>query len=244
MKARKVSTNLQMNTKGINNKYLLLPHKGLVSGGDSREGTTPNSDIKRGVGLGTRNIKMTDCASLQRRTEEMANIARQSPLLIMKSRQVNRLNKIKLYETIIRSVTWNVSEVWTLSQTEEIMFNVFKRKVLRKIYGPEWVNGQWRNRYNHEICNLYKEMDLTRNIRLRRVQWMGHVMRMKDERVLNKVLKEYTERRRPVGSPKRRWLEAVGRDAKRRLKYGNWRSTEDRDCWRRRIEEAKARVGL
>jgi hypothetical protein len=82
-----------------------------VSGGNSREETTPSSAIKRGVGLATRNIKMADCASLQRRAERyrkrigMANIARQSPLPTMKSRQVHWLNKIK-YETIIRSVTW------------------------------------------------------------------------------------------------------------------------------------------
>ena len=42
--------------------------------------------------------------------------------------------------------------------------------------------GQRRNMYNHEICNLYKEMELTRNIRLRRLQRVGQVMRMKDER--------------------------------------------------------------
>jgi hypothetical protein len=41
------------------------------------------------------------------------------PLPIMKSRQVHRLTKIKLYETIMRSVTWYVNEAWTLSQTTE-----------------------------------------------------------------------------------------------------------------------------
>ena len=45
----------------------------------------------------------------------------------------------------------------------EKMLNAFDRKVLRKIYGPVLVNGQWRNRYNHEIYNLYKEIELTRN---------------------------------------------------------------------------------
>jgi hypothetical protein len=73
---------------------------------------------------------------------------------------------------------------------ERGLFNAFKGKVLRKIYGLEWVNGQWRNRYNHEICKLYDEIELTRNIRLKRVQCVGHVMRRKDERVLEKVLKE------------------------------------------------------
>jgi len=36
-------------------------------------------------------------------------------------------------------------------QIAEKMLNVFDRKVLRKIYGPVLVNGQWQNRYNHEI---------------------------------------------------------------------------------------------
>jgi hypothetical protein len=42
-------------------------------------------------------------------------------------------------------------------QIAEKMLNAFDRKVLRKIC------GQWRNRYNHEIYNLYKKMELTRN---------------------------------------------------------------------------------
>jgi hypothetical protein len=69
-------------------------------------------------------------------------------------------------------------------------------------------------------------------------------MRTKDERVLKKVQKEYTEGRRPVGRPKRRWLESVDRDVKRTLKCGNWRSTKNKDSCRRRIKGAKARVGL
>jgi hypothetical protein len=32
-------------------------------------------------------------------------------------------------------------------------------------------------------------MDLTRNIRLTRLQWVGHVLRMKDERAPKKAVK-------------------------------------------------------
>ena len=71
------------------------------------------------------------------------------------------------------------------------------------------------------------------------------MMRVKVERVPKKALEGYIEGRRPVGRPRGRWLDAVDRDAKRMLKCRNWRrSAEDRDAWRRRIEEAKARVGL
>ena len=62
-------------------------------------------------------------------------------------------------------------------------------------------------------------------------------MRMKDERVPKKALKGHTEGRRPVGMPRGRWINAVDRDAKRMLKYKNWRrsSAEGRDVWSRRI---------
>ena len=42
------------------------------------------------------------------------------------------------------------------------MLKASQRKVLNKIYEPVLDNGQWRNRYNHEIYNLCKEMELTK----------------------------------------------------------------------------------
>jgi hypothetical protein len=50
-------------------------------------------------------------------------------------------------------------------------------------------NEQWQNRYNHEIYNLYMEVELTNTSTLRRLQWLGHVMSIKDERVLKTAFK-------------------------------------------------------
>jgi hypothetical protein len=58
-------------------------------------------------------------------------------------------------------------------------------------------------------------------------------------------LERYTKRERPVGRPRGRWIGAVDEDGKSILKCKNCRrSAEDRDAWRRRIQEAKAQVGL
>jgi hypothetical protein len=65
-------------------------------------------------------------------------------------------------------------------------------------------NTQWQNRYT-EIYNLYREMELTRNVRLRRLQWVGQVLRIKDEMAPKKALNGYTEETRPVGRPTGRW---------------------------------------
>jgi len=73
----------------------------------------------------------------------------------------------------------------------EKILNAFDRKVLRKIYAPVLDNGQWQKRCNYEMYRLYKEMELTRNIRLRILQWVGRVRRMKDERVAKKAMKGY-----------------------------------------------------
>ena len=92
------------------------------------------------------------------------------------------------------------------------MLNALERKVLRKIYGPLRVNGHWRNRYDDEICKLYKEVELSRNIRWRRLQRVGHAIRVMDERVSEKSLNGYIEGRRPVGRPGGRCSDAVDRD--------------------------------
>jgi hypothetical protein len=51
--------------------------------------------------------------------------------------------------------------------------------------------------------------------------------------------------KRPVGKPKKRWMDDVKEDSYQILK---WRSlevkTQERDDWRSRIKKAKARFGL
>ena len=89
--------------------------------------------------------------------------------------------KIILYKTIIRSVLWYGSKVQSWLQTAEKVLNEFQRKVLWKIYGPVLINGQWQNMHNQEIYKLYKEMELTRNMWLRRLQRVGQVMRMDEK---------------------------------------------------------------
>jgi hypothetical protein len=88
-------------------------------------------------------------------------------------------------------------------------------------------------------------MELIRNIRLRRLHWVDHVLRMKDERLPKKALKGYIEGRRPVGRPRGRWLDKVDREAEGMLKCRTRIiSAEGRDAWRQSIEESKARVVL
>lgn len=123
------------------------------------------------------------------------------------------------------------------------MLDKFERKVLRKIYGPVKEDEAWRIRYNHELYQLYKEPPLSTHIKLRRLQWAGHVQRMPEHRVAKKAFSELPGGKRGAGRPRARWEDGVARSTQE-MGRKNWRrASEDRDGWRRSIEEAKARFG-
>jgi hypothetical protein len=79
-------------------------------------------------------------------------------------------------------------------------------------------------------------------IRLKRLQWVGHVQRMNKERIPKKILYSTIGGRRLVGKPINRWIDVVEEDVKKLMGVRNWKRTaQDREEWRGLIREAKAR---
>lgn len=128
-----------------------------------------------------------------------------------------------------------------LTQGTAEKLDSFERRILRRIYGPMYDKREWRIRYNDEIYQLYKELRLSVYVRLRRLQWSGHIQRMQDGRIPKEVLDGQLGGKRPMGKPRARWEDVVGVDAREILGIRNWRgASRDKDEWRRRIEEARA----
>jgi hypothetical protein len=109
------------------------------------------------------------------------------------------------------------------SQTSEQMLNTFERKILGRIYGPTHEGGFWRPRWNNELCSLYNEPNIVEDIKIRRLEGAGHIIRMEDERIPKKVLNGNFHTTRPVGRPRSRWADVVQRDALQLLGIRGWR---------------------
>jgi hypothetical protein len=125
------------------------------------------------------------------------------------------------------------------------MLNTFERKILRRIYGPTQEGGCWRPRWNNELYSLYSKPNIVEGIKIRRLEWAGHVIGMEDERSLKKFLNRNFHTTGPVGRPRTRWADVVQRDALQLLGIRGWRRrVANRDEWRRLVREAKARKGL
>jgi len=122
---------------------------------------------------------------------------------------------------------------------------VFERRILRRIFGPLNENEIWRRRYNHEIYQLFKEISFSEFVRLQRLRWAGHVVRMPDNRLPKRALDSRMQGRRPNRRPRKRWEDGVTEDAQNLIGVRTWRRVAlDRQCWRRKIKEAKAQFGL
>jgi len=97
---------------------------------------------------------------------------------------------------------------------EERKLRVFENMVLRRIFGPrrDEVTGEWRRLHNEELNDLYCSPNIVRVIKWRRMRWVGHVARMGEERGLFRVLVGKPEGRRPLGRPRRRWVDNIRMD--------------------------------
>jgi hypothetical protein len=100
------------------------------------------------------------------------------------------------------------------TQREERKLRVFENMVLRRIFGlrRDEVRGKWRRLHNEELNDLYSSPNIVRVIKSRRMKWTGNVARMGQERGVYRVLVGKPEGKRPMGRPRRRWMDNIRMD--------------------------------
>ena len=105
-------------------------------------------------------------------------------------------------------------ETWSLTLREERKLRVFENMVLRRIFGPrrDEVTRECRRLHNEELNDLYSSPNIVRVIKSRRMRWAGHVAPMGEERGVYRFLVGKPEGRRPLGRPRRRWVDKIRMD--------------------------------
>jgi hypothetical protein len=64
-----------------------------------------------------------------------------------------------------------------------------ERKILRSVYGPVVEQGMWRIRTNRELRELYKDLDTVADIKKKRLESNGYVLRMDQGTTVEKYLR-------------------------------------------------------
>jgi hypothetical protein len=113
---------------------------------------------------------------------------------------------------------------------------VFENRVLRRIFGSERdkVTGEWRKLHSGDLHNLYSSPDINRQIKSRRMRWVGHVARMGEGRNVYRFLVGKPEGKRQLERPRRRREDGIKMDL-REIGLGGveWINlAQDTDRWR------------
>jgi hypothetical protein len=74
------------------------------------------------------------------------------------------------------------------------------------------VTGGWRKLHNEELHNLYSSPSIIRIIKQKRMRWAEHVARMGEKRNVYRLLVRKPEGKRPLGRPRRRWIDNIKND--------------------------------
>ena len=162
---------------------------------------------------------------------------------LLKSKEVSRAAKIRMYRTIIRPTVVYGCETWIMTKKNENRLAVWERKILRGIFGGvKTEEGLWRQRSNNEIQELYGQSTISQYVKAQRLRWLGHVCRMSETRHSKRALEEGEGGKKRRGRPKKKWLEAVKEDAEG-LGVTDWKGmTQNRPAWKglvTRMEEER-----
>jgi hypothetical protein len=88
--------------------------------------------------------------------------------------------------------------------------------------------------HNEELRDLHSSPSIIRIIKSRRMRWAGHVARMGEKRNAYRLLVGIPEGKRPLGRPRRRWVNNI----KMNLLDKGWSGVDciglaqDREKWR------------
>ena len=96
----------------------------------------------------------------------------------------------------------------------------------------------------YELNELIEKADIVRFTKSRGIAWLGHVMRMDDNRTPKKILEWKPISTRIRGRPRKRWIIDIEEDTQI-IGIKGWRKQcKERSEWKRFTEKAKTHRGL
>ena len=123
-------------------------------------------------------------------------------------KKMPRKLKIKLYMTVIRPVMLYGGECWTVTKKEEQILETTEMRMLRRIKGVT-------RKDKIRSVDIRRELgvnEIKEKVREMRLRWYGHVMRMKDNNKVKKLMNMMVPRKRSRGRPKARWIDRIMKD--------------------------------
>jgi hypothetical protein len=93
-------------------------------------------------------------------------------------------------------------ETWAMTEQMTSALKTWERKILRKIYGLVEDQNGWRIRTNDELQVMYRKPNVVTTMKVRRLEWDGHLLRLSDDGTVKNVFLGKPDGRKKAGRPK------------------------------------------
>src|ERR1700733_229235 len=158
---------------------------------------------------------------------------------IWKAKNISTRMKMRLYNTLVKSVLLYGSECWCLRKEDEKRLLVAEMSWLRRIRGRSR-----REKIRNEITRkeLGAEETVIDRIRKGRLKWFGHIERMNNNRLPIAALHGHVEGERSRGGQHKTWMDNIREDMKIKgiemTRIGD--TIRNRRIWRNLIEASSS----
>lgn len=128
---------------------------------------------------------------------------------VFESKKVSLATKVRLLKSHVQSIFLYNSEIWTVTKKLESEIDVFQRNLLRQILNIKWP----KKITNDKLYKITKQKPWSKEVKRRRLNWFGHLMRLPEQTPAKRALREYQRCvRKPRGKTKTTWLDVIDKD--------------------------------
>ena len=155
-------------------------------------------------------------------------------LPVLSDRSLSLVSKRKLYVACVLSILLYGSECWTPLKADSRRLDAFHHRCIRTILAIPRSQQQSDRITSAQLRRHWGDpVPLSVKMRHRRLEWLGHVARMSEDRVPLQLLFGRLLAARPFCGPRRRWRDVVATDTK---SIPNWFDcAQDRSAWREQV---------
>ena len=150
---------------------------------------------------------------------------------IWRDKQLSTKLKLRLFQALIVPIAIYGSECWTLTKLIEEKIKAFEMNSIRYIGKIHWTD----KKTNDEVlATLQTDRTIINRITQAQRRYLGHVIRMPDNRLPKQAFETYGNGNRPREKPRYRWFDMIQKNMKMSTSK-LLRSAKNKNTWRKAV---------
>jgi len=136
--------------------------------------------------------------------------------------------KLRVYSASVLAVLLYGSETWNITAADTKRLESFHNRCLRCMFGI----SRLTHFTNFDLRKLTDQQTIESKIMTNRLRWLGHVMRMPEERMPKRMMFTRLQTARPQGGTRQRWKDCIQHDLRAMGLEDGWSHlVQQRDKW-------------